>query len=92
MPLAALDPAEIRARLAGGHRPYVASLDGAPAAYGWVAGTGATIGELGVTFVLPAGDRYLWDFATLPAWRGRGIYPQLLRAIIAAESATGARL
>jgi hypothetical protein len=25
----------------------------------------------------------LWDFQTLPPWRGRGIYPRLLQAIIA---------
>jgi GNAT superfamily N-acetyltransferase len=85
--LAGFDPAEVRARLDGGHRPYVASLDGIPAGYGWVAGTGATIGELGVSFVLPRGDRYLWDFATLPAWRGRGLYPHLLQRIMTAETA-----
>ncbi len=90
--LAALDPAEVADRLAGGHRPYVATLGDTPAAYGWVAGAGATIGELGVSFTLPRGDRYLWDFATLPAWRGRGLYPHLLRAIIAAESPPAARL
>src|SRR5690242_17487164 len=90
--LARLDPAEVRARLAGGHRPYVAALDGVPAGYGWVAGTGATIGELGVSFALPRGDRYLWDFATLSAWRGRGLYPHLLQGIIAAEASGAARL
>ena len=90
--LAALDPAEVAGRLAGGHQPYVALLDGVPAGYGWVAGAGATIGELGVSFVLPRGDRYLWDFATLPAWRGRGTYPHLLQRIIAAESPPAARL
>jgi GNAT superfamily N-acetyltransferase len=90
--LAALDPAEVADRLAGGHRPYIATLGDAPAAYGWVAGAGATIGELGVSFTLPRGDRYLWDFATLPAWRGRGTYPHLLQAIIAAESPPAARL
>ena len=88
--LTALDPLDIRDRLASGHRPYVARLDDVPVAYGWVAGAGATIGELGVSFTLPRGDRYLWDFVTLPAWRGRGIYPHLLRAIITAEAAAGA--
>lgn len=88
--LAALDPTEIAARLADGHHPYLAWIDEEPAAYGWVAGAGATIGELGVTFTLPRGDRYLWDFATLPDWRGRGIYPHLLQAIVTAESAAGA--
>ena len=91
--LAALDRTEVVARMDGGHRPYLARLSAEPAAYGWVAGAGATIGELGVAFTLPRGDRYLWDFATLPAWRGRGIYPQLLQGIIAAEStAMAARL
>ena len=90
--LAALDSGEVEARLTAGHRPYVATIGGKPAAYGWVAGTGATIGELGVAFTLPRGDRYLWNFATLPAWRGRGTYPHLLRAIVAAESPPAARL
>jgi GNAT superfamily N-acetyltransferase len=88
--LAALDPAEVAARIAENHRPYLARLSEKPVAYGWVAGAGATIGELGVAFTLPRGDRYLWDFATLPDWRGRGIYPHLLHGIIAAESAMGA--
>jgi GNAT superfamily N-acetyltransferase len=88
--LAALDPTEVAARIADGHRPYLAWIGDEPAAYGWVAGAGATIGELSVAFTLPRGDRYLWDFATLPDWRGRGIYPHLLQRIVAAESATGA--
>src|SRR5262249_25891834 len=79
-------------RQARGHQPYIALLGEAPVAYGWVAGAGATIGELGVSFVLPRGDRYLWDFATLPTWRGRGLYPHLLQGIIAAEAARAARL
>jgi GNAT superfamily N-acetyltransferase len=90
--LNALTRAEVRERLAGHHRPYVALLGDEPAAYGWVAGAGASIGELGVSLTLPRGDRYLWDFATLPAWRGRGLYPHLLQAIIAAESPPAARL
>jgi GNAT superfamily N-acetyltransferase len=76
---------EIRRRLTSHHRPYVAYLGNDPVAYGWVALEGADIGELGVEFTLPAGNRYLWDFKTLPAWRGRGIYPRLLQAILRAE-------
>jgi hypothetical protein len=33
-----------------------------------------------------AAASYLWNFVTLPAFRGRGIYPRLLEAIIEAES------
>ena len=60
--LAALGPAEVASRLADDHRSYVASLDQVPVAYGWAAGAGATIGELGVAFTLPRGDPvYLGD-------------------------------
>jgi AraC-like DNA-binding protein/GNAT superfamily N-acetyltransferase len=80
------DPREMARRLAGGHRAYVASRDGAPAAWGWVATRSADIGELGSAFEVPAGERYLWNFVTLPAHRGQGIYPRLLEAIVRAES------
>lgn len=76
---------EVRARRAAGHRAYGAYLHGTPVGYGWVATRAAEIGELGLTFSLPAGNRYLWDFATLPAWRGRGLYPRLLQGILQAE-------
>src|SRR5690554_1102890 len=80
--LAALEIAEVQRRLDEGHRPYVAWLGGEPVAYGWVATHTAEVGELDVVITLPQGECYLWDFATLPAWRGRGIYPRLLQAIL----------
>jgi GNAT superfamily N-acetyltransferase len=83
--LAGLDVKEVKRRLHSCHRPYVAYMGTTPVAYGWVALEGADIGELGIEFTLPRCDRYLWDFATLPAWRGRGIYPRLLQAILHAE-------
>lgn len=73
-------------RFAAGHRAYVAWYDGEPAAFGWVATKGAAIGELGVRFTLPARDGYLWNFVTLPPFRGLGIYPRLVDAIVRAES------
>src|SRR5689334_9993941 len=79
---------EARARRRHGHRPYVAHLHGMPVAYGWVATCTASIGELNVTLALPPTDRYLWDFATLPAWQGRGLYPRLLQAILQQEALT----
>jgi hypothetical protein len=79
---------EVAARRAGGHRPYVGFMGGVPATYGWVATRSADIGELALCFDLPPDERYLWDFATVPAWQGRGLYPRLLRAILVAESAT----
>jgi hypothetical protein len=79
-------------RRAEGHRPYVARIDGEPAAYGWVASRRASIGELGLNFEMPAGNRYLWDFATLPAFRGRGTYPGLLVEIVRRECPPATRL
>jgi len=78
--------AEIADRFADGHRPYVAWHNDVPAAFGWVATHSASIGELGATFTIPDGERYLWNFVTLPAHRGLGIYPRLLQAIHEAES------
>ncbi|MCC6453810.1 MAG: GNAT family N-acetyltransferase [Caldilineaceae bacterium] len=83
--MAKLEVSEVERRLHEGHRPYVARIGNEPVAYGWVATQRAHIGELDVTIALPHADRYLWDFATLPAWRGRGIYPRLLQAILVSE-------
>ncbi|MFN8503392.1 GNAT family N-acetyltransferase [Kouleothrix sp.] len=82
---------EVRARWRDGHRAYVAAQGGAPVAYGWVATRAAAIGELALKLALPVADRYLWDFATLPAWRGRGIYPRLLQAIMRSEAEAAER-
>jgi RimJ/RimL family protein N-acetyltransferase len=84
--------AEVQARQAEGHRASIGRLDGVPVTYGWVATRGASIGELGLSFALPARERYLWDFATLPAWQGRGLYPRLLQAILESEVAEADRL
>lgn len=89
--LAGLEPAEAERRLRSQHRPYVAFMDATPVAYGWVALEGAAIGELDIAVTLPTGDRYLWDFATLPAWRGRGIYPRLLQTILDREESNAER-
>ncbi len=82
---------EVRARREHGHRPYVAYVYDAPVAYGWVAMRKASIGELNLTIVLPPSERYLWDFATLPAWQGRGLYPRLLQAIFHQEAGEAER-
>lgn len=83
--------AEVFKRVRAGHRPYVAMLDDEPVAYGWVATREASFGGGRVRFEVPLPHRYLWDFATRPAWRGRGVYPRLLQAILAAERAEADR-
>ena len=82
---------EMSSRFAAGHRAYLAIIDGQPAAWGWVATRSADIGELGATLSLEPDERYLWNFVTLPAYRGLGIYPRLLQAIVRAESAEAKR-
>jgi GNAT superfamily N-acetyltransferase len=74
------------ARLNNGHLPYVARMDRQPVGYGWVATRTASIGELDLNFELSPDDRYLWDFATLPEWQGRGLYPCLLQTILEREN------
>jgi ribosomal protein S18 acetylase RimI-like enzyme len=82
---------DMMARFDAGHRAYVAWYDGEPAAFGWVATRSADIGELQVKFTLPSRDRYLWNFVTQPGFRGLGIYPRLLAAIVDAERAEADR-
>lgn len=85
-----IDGAEVRARRGEGHTPYVATLNGIPVAYGWSAARRAEVGELGLRFALPRDERYLWDFATLPAYRGLGLYPRLLQVMVRSERAARA--
>jgi GNAT superfamily N-acetyltransferase len=79
--------AEIEQRRQAGHLPYVGYMDETPVTYGWVATREASIGELNLIFSIPADSRYLWDFATVPEWQGRGLYPRLLQAIVQMEQA-----
>jgi ribosomal protein S18 acetylase RimI-like enzyme len=83
--LARIEPGEVAARRRAGNRPYVARLDGEPVALGWSTSSAVEIGELDLVFTLPPGNSYLWGFVTAPAWRGRGLYPRLLQAILRAE-------
>jgi len=76
-----LAPDEVDQRMHTGHQPYVAYVAQTPVGYGWMATQEASVGELGLHFAVPATERYLWDFATLPEWQGYGIYPRLLQHI-----------
>jgi hypothetical protein len=73
---------EVRRRMHTGHQPFLAYVQSSPVGYGWIATQEASIGELDLRFALPATERYLWDFATLPEWQGYGIYPRLLQCIL----------
>jgi ribosomal protein S18 acetylase RimI-like enzyme len=58
-------------------------------AYGWVTLGEERIAEVEGTIRVGPGEAYIWDCATLPAWRGRGLYPALLRAIAQDLAAEG---
>lgn len=83
---------EVQARWNDGHRAYIGYLQGQPTSYGWLATRRASIGELNLDFAIPSEERYLWDFATLSEWQGRGLYPRLLQAIVADMSEAARRL
>lgn len=77
----------VRQRRAAGHQPWLARVGAEPVGWGWAATSAFSIGELNVDVALPPGNRYLWDFVTLPPWRGRGTYPALLQAILTRDDA-----
>ena len=77
--------AAMREQLWLGHRAYLARLGTLPVAVGWSAtGEVALLGGR-VTLHVPPHNRYLYGFVTHPDWRGRGIYPHLLQAILRTE-------
>ncbi len=79
-------PTQITAFQQEGQRPYLARLGTTPVAYGWSVAGRAAFGGGRVVFQVPTRNRYLESFATLPAWRGLGIYPRLLQAMLHKES------
>ena len=82
---------DVTSRLANGHVAFVAYANNQPAAFGWMATEKATIGELNHEIILPEGNKYLWNFRTLEAFRGLGIYPVLLQYIIKSQTKTADR-
>ena len=88
---AGIDVEEVVTTRRFGNQPYLARFAGEPVAYGWSTGSRVEIGEVGLSFTLPPGERYLWGFVTREQWRGRGIYPHLLRAILRHEESERAR-
>lgn len=50
-------------------------------AYGWIARPGDRVNDLGFDLVLPAGEVWIYDCATVPEARGRGLYTALLLAM-----------
>src|ERR1700738_1087384 len=83
--LTKLSHQEIGARFPDSNHIYLAFLGQGSVAYGWLAEQFGGVDEIHLSFKLPLNNCYLWDFLTLPAWRGRGIYPHFLQTIIRQE-------
>jgi GNAT superfamily N-acetyltransferase len=85
MSLTHLSKRETNLRIQNGNLFSVAFVDDTPVAYGWIATREGGISGFHFSFPIPAKNCYLWDFSTLPEWRGRSIYPRLLQTIIQQE-------
>jgi ribosomal protein S18 acetylase RimI-like enzyme len=75
-------PEPIRQRLQGNRRCFCLRDGGQIAAYGWVTRGAEWVGELERQFHLQPDEAYIWDCATLPAWRGQRCYSALLSQMI----------
>jgi len=85
------DPSVVMQRFASGKHCYIARIEGALATYGWVTFDEECIGELGLNFRLKAREAYIWNCATLPAYRGLRLYPALLAYILRELQSQGLR-
>jgi ribosomal protein S18 acetylase RimI-like enzyme len=89
---AALDggaSADVGKRFASGRRCYAAWAGEDIAAYGWVSFNEEYIGELNMRLHLLPGEAYIWDCATLPAFRRNHLYSALLLYIAGELRAEG---
>jgi GNAT superfamily N-acetyltransferase len=78
-------------RLRSGRRCFIAVIDGAIASYAWVSIRCEWMGELERVLLLPEGECYIWDCATVPAHRRQRLYAALLGHILTALRGEGVR-
>ena len=76
------DLAVVLQRFDNGRHCYIGRIEGTLVTYGWVTFDEEGIGELSLSIRLKAGEAYIWNCATLPAYRGQRLYPALLIHII----------
>ena len=88
-------PGDAANRLQAGREAFVGEVEGpggmTMVTYGWVALTAEPLGNTGCSFDPPPGDAYLYDFATVPEYRGKGFYPALLRYLVSDLAKRGIR-
>jgi GNAT superfamily N-acetyltransferase len=76
------DPQPIRRRFAARRRCFGLRVADQIVAYGWATRGVEHVGELERDFRLRADEIYVWDCATLPAWRGQRCYTTLLNDML----------
>jgi ribosomal protein S18 acetylase RimI-like enzyme len=76
-------------RFENGRRCYIAQVEDQIAAFGWVSLDDEHIGELNLRIKLLPGEVYIWDCATIPAFRRNHLYSALLGYIIKELRAEG---
>lgn len=89
MGVSSSDP--ILRRFATGRRCFAARVSDQLAAYGWVSQAAECIGEQEREIRLQLDEAYIWDCATLPAYRRQRLYSALLSYIVAQLRGDGAR-
>ena len=82
-------PTEVLQRFTRRCKCYLGKIEREIATYGWVSFDDEHIGELDLTIRMPANNAYIWDCATLPAYRGLRLYPALLAYILSELRAGG---
>jgi GNAT superfamily N-acetyltransferase len=87
-----LTPAEVEERLAAGATWLGLEWEDVVASFGWMSAAATTVGELGLQFAPEPESAYVWDCVTLPAFRGQGLYRDLLLAARRAIRPPGTRL
>jgi GNAT superfamily N-acetyltransferase len=81
--------AELLQRFESGRRCYTAWVGEQLASYGWVSFAEEHIGELNLQIRLLPGEVYVWDCATIPAFRRNGLYSAVLGFVIKELHAEG---
>ena len=85
------NPAPVLERFSTGRYCYAGRVEGKIATYGWITFDQEGIGELGLSIRLQKGEAYIWDCATLPAYRGQRLYPALLACMLGELQSAGFR-
>lgn len=84
-------PEAIARRFELGRQCFTARVEGVIAAYGWLTHGPEYVGEFERLLQVRPGEAYIWDCATLPAFRRQRLFSALLAEITARSRRAGLR-